>query len=235
MFSFLNVIVYRVPRHMSFIKGFSACPSCGHRLGAADLVPVFGYLFLKGRCRYCGQKIGIRDTLTELLGGGAALLCASWFPEPAAAFTAFGFFSVLVVTALLDADTMEIPDGCWSALAALAVVSYFTMDGEPLVSRLIGMACISVPMFLMALLIDGACGGGDIKLTAAAGLFLGWKLMLVSGAVAILLGGGYGIYLLLTGKKGRKEHFAFGPFLCMGMAVGLLWGQQLIDWYLGFL
>ena len=173
MFSFLNVIVYRVPRHMSFIKGFSACPSCGHRLGAADLVPVFGYLFLKGRCRYCGQKIGIRDTLTELLGGGAALLCASWFPEPAAAFTAFGFFSVLVVTALLDADTMEIPDGCWSALAALAVVSYFTMDGEPLVSRLIGMACISVPMFLMALLIDGAFGGRGYKADGRRGAVSG--------------------------------------------------------------
>ncbi|WP_283245059.1 prepilin peptidase [Qiania dongpingensis] len=235
MFSFLNVIIYRVPRHMSFIKGFSMCPSCGHRLRAGDLVPVLSYLLLKGKCRYCKKSIGMRDTVIELLGGGAALLCAANYKEWPAALTVFLFFSVLTVTALIDADTMEIPDGCWIALAALAAVSVFTMDGVSIPSRIIGMICVSVPMLLVTLIVREAFGGGDIKLTAAAGLFLGWKLMLVSGAMAVFLGGGYGIFLLASGKKKRKDHFAFGPFLCVGMAAGILYGQPLIDWYLSFL
>nr|WP_269141901.1 A24 family peptidase [Lientehia hominis] len=235
VFSFLNVIVYRVPRHMSFIKGFSICPACGHRLRAGDLVPVLSYLLLRGKCRYCKKPIGLRDTVTELLGGGAALLCAAHYVEWPEALTVFLFFSALIVTALIDADTMEIPDGCCIALTALAAVSVFTMGGTSILSRIVGMVCVSVPMLLVTLIVKGAFGGGDIKLTAAAGLLLGWKLMLISGAIAVFLGGGYGIYLLASGKKKRKDHFAFGPFLCAGMAVGILYGQPLIDWYLGFL
>lgn len=236
IFSFLNVMIYRIPRKMNFVKGRSLCPSCGHTLRAADLVPIVSYLFLGGKCRYCGQRIGVRDTLIELLGGILALVCAWHYrAQPAAAATAFVFFCTLTVTAFLDMDTMEIEDGCWIAALVLAVVSYFTMPGVSVVSRLIGMVCVSVPMLLLTIIIPGAFGGGDIKLMAACGAFLGWRLVLVSMALAILLGGIWGIYLLAAKKKSRKDHFAFGPFLCMGMLFGLLYGEKLIDWYIHFL
>lgn len=236
VFSFLNVIIYRLPRQKSFVRGRSFCPACGHTLKAADLVPVFSYLFLRGKCRYCGQKIGPRDTLVELGGGLLALLCAWLYRDaPAAGVTVFAFFCVLTVVAFIDADTMEIPDGCHIAILLLAVVSYFTMPGTSLLSRLIGMVCISVPMLLLALLISGAFGGGDIKLMAACGAFLGWRLVLVSALLGLLFGGLWGIYLLAAKKKGRKEQFAFGPFLCVGMLLGILFGETLIDWYMGFL
>lgn len=235
VFSFLNVIVYRVPRQMSFIKGFSICPACRHRLGAADLIPVCSYIFLRGKCRYCKTAIGSRDTLIEVLGGVAALLCVWKFENYGTALTVFAFFCVLTVVAFLDIDTMEIADGCHVAIVVIAGISVFTMPDITIPDRIIGAVCVSIPLLLMTLAVAGAFGGGDIKLMAACGLFLGWKMTLVSTALAIFLGGGYGCYLLITKKKDRKDYFAFGPFLCMGMAVGVLYGRLIIDWYLSFL
>ncbi|MCH1983051.1 prepilin peptidase [Ruminococcus sp. OA3] len=235
IFSFLNVIIYRVPRGMSFVRGHSACPACGQRLRAKDLIPIFSCLSLKGKCRYCGETIGTRDTWTELLGGGLAILSFYQYENCGTAATVFAFFCVLTVVAFLDLDTMEIEDGCSVAIVAVAILSVFTMPGLPIISRLTGALAVSVPMLILTLLVPGAFGGGDIKLMAASGLFLGWKLTLVSMAIAVLSGGIYGIFLLAAKKKERKDHFAFGPFLCLGMALGLLYGQPLIDWYLGML
>ena len=239
VFSFLNVIVYRVPKKMSFIRGRSACPACHHELGAADLIPIFSYLLLRGKCRYCGGKIGVRDTLTEAAGGAAALFCAIYYGydggDYAKAVLVFAFAGVLTVVALMDLDTMEIADGCSIAIVVLTAAGLFFMKDITIGQRLIGMVCISVPMLLLAIAVPGAFGGGDIKLMAAGGLFLGWRTVLASAIIGILLGGGYGIYLLASGKKGRKEQFAFGPFLCAGMILGLLFGNQMIDWYLGIL
>lgn len=235
IFSFLNVVIYRVPRGMSFVRGHSVCPACGQRLRAGDLIPIFSYLFLRGKCRYCGKTIGSRDTWVELLGGGLAVLSFYQYENIETAVTVFAFFCVLTVVAFLDLDTMEIEDGCSAAIVLIAAVSVFTMPGLPIVSRLIGAVLVSVPMLVLTLLIPGAFGGGDIKLMASSGLFLGWKLTLVSMAAAVLFGGIYGIYLLAAKKKERKDHFAFGPFLCLGMVLGLLCGQPLIDWYLGML
>lgn len=246
IFSFLNVIIYRVPRKMSFVKGFSMCPECGRRLGAKDLVPVFSYLFLKGKCRYCGAHIGIRDTLIEVFGGLAALFCCHtyliegsgklWFgnlkfDNLGVALTVFGFYCVLTVVAFLDIDTMEIEDGCHLAVLVLTVAAVFTMPDVSIPARLIGAVCVSLPMLLLTLAVPGAFGGGDIKLMAACGLFLGWKLTLVSAVLAVLTGGIYGIWLLAAKKMDRKAHFAFGPFLCIGMAVAVPYGMQLLDWY----
>lgn len=232
IFSFLNVIVYRVPRKMSFIKGHSVCPSCGHMLGAADLVPVLSWLLLRGKCRYCKEHVSGRDTLVELLGGLAALFCVLKCETFPAALTVFAFYCIITVTAFLDIDTMEIEDGCWIAAALLAVPAFFTMPGHGIADRLIGMVCVSVPMLVLALIIPGAFGGGDIKLMAGCGLFLGWKATLVSAAIAILLGGGYGIWLLAAKKAERKSHFAFGPFLCIGMAAAVMYADDLIGAYL---
>lgn len=239
VFSFLNVIAYRVPKGMSFVKGRSICPNCGQVLKGRDLVPVFSYLFLRGKCRYCGEKIGIRDTLTEIFGGAAAVFCMVHYGYDGGAYAKavliFIFAGILMVVTLMDIDTMEIADGCSLAIVVLAVLGMFLVREITLPQRFVGMICVSVPMLLLAVLIPGAFGGGDIKLMAAGGLFLGWKTILISMVFGILFGGGYGIYLLASKKKGRKDQFAFGPFLCMGMVAGLLWGDQVIAWYFGML
>lgn len=233
VFSFLNVVIYRVPRHMDFVHGRSHCPDCGHTLSGRDMVPVFSWCFLRGRCRYCHEPIAPRYTLVELLGGGLALLCAWHFGMNWQAASAFAFFAVLTVVACVDADTMEIPDGFVIAGLAAGILSIFAFPGIGWLERIIGVFCVSVPLFLITLVIPGAFGGGDIKLMAACGVFLGWKCSLLALFLAVVTGGFYGIWLLATKKADRKTHFAFGPFLCVGMWAAFLWGESLLAWYLG--
>jgi leader peptidase (prepilin peptidase)/N-methyltransferase len=261
--SFLNVLVYRIPRHLDFVSGRSFCPNCEHQLTALDLLPILSYLALGRRCRYCREPISPRYLLVELAGGllallswwaflgndgGAAILLAEkggavllaadpWLlgasAPVAAALLSFAVLCVLLTIALIDADTMEIPDGLNIALGLLALLSILCGPQIDLLSRGVGIIAVSLPLYVIAFILPGAFGGGDIKLMAAAGLLLGWQQLLVAFFIAVVLGGGYGIFVLLTKRKGRKEHFAFGPALCIGIAVALFAGQALLSWYLG--
>lgn len=233
IFSFLNVVIYRLPRKISFVKGRSHCPSCGAELKWYDMVPVLNWFYLRGKCRVCKAPISFRYPAVEGLGGALALLCFWKCGASAQALTAFAFLGVLAVVTFVDADTMEIPNGLVLAAALTAAAAWLFGEAPVWQERLIGAVCVSVPMLLLTLAIPGAFGGGDIKLMCAAGLFLGWKLSLAAVFLAIVGGGLYGIFLLAARKKGKKEHFAFGPFLCAGMAVALFWGDSLIGWYLG--
>lgn len=234
IFSFLNVVIYRVPLGKDFTKGRSFCPSCGHDLTFLDMIPVFGWLFLGGKCRYCKTRISPRYAIVELFGGIIAVFLCFFYGNYAKSVTVFAFFAILTVIALVDMDTMEIPDGFIVAVLVIGVVSFFTMPELHFVERIVGFFSVSLFLLLIALIIPGAFGGGDIKLMAAAGLIMGWKLNVLALFIAILGGGFYGIILLARKKKGRKDHFAFGPFLCLGLAISLLWGAELINWYLKF-
>lgn len=145
------------------------------------------------------------------------------------------FLALLSIISSVDIATMEIPNTFVIAALVLGIISIFTMPGTSLPSRILGMFVVSVPLLLITLLIPGAFGGGDIKLMAACGLFLGTKLTLLSFAFAVLTGGLYGIWLLVMKKKSGKEHFAFGPFLCLGMAAALFIGDKVWHWYVGLL
>ncbi len=233
IFSFLNVVAYRMPRKISFVTGRSHCASCGATLRWYEMVPVFNWFYLRGTCRSCGARISFRHPAVEALGGVLALLCLRHFGWSAEAFAAYAFLALLTLVALIDADTMEIPNGLVIGVLIVAVAAWGCGFAPSWRERLIGLLCVSVPMLLITLVIPGAFGGGDIKLVAASGAFLGWKMNLVAAFLAVVAGGLYGIYLLATRRKGRKEHFAFGPFLCAGMAAALFWGAPLLEWYLG--
>lgn len=232
IFSFLNVVIYRTPRGISFVKGRSFCPGCGHELSFLDMIPVAGWFLLKGRCRYCKAKVSFRYPAVETLGGILALVCLREGIR-AEAFLEFCFFALLTAVALVDWDTMEIPNGFVAFLGVLGLLSIFLEKEPSLGARLLGMVCVSLPMGIVTGVIPGAFGGGDIKLMAACGLFLGWKKTLLSFFFAVLGGGGYGIWLLLTKKKKGGDHFAFGPFLCAGMLLAQVWGEEILAWYLG--
>ncbi len=145
----------------------------------------------------------------------------------------FLFFSVLITASYQDIKKMEIENGCHAAIIMLAVASSCLTPQIGLASRLAGAVCVSLPLLIITLIVQGAFGGGDIKLMAAGGLFLGWKLTVVAAIVGIFLGGIYVIFLMIKKKAGRNTQIAFGPFLCAGMAISALWGQQLIHWYSG--
>jgi len=171
-------------------------------------------------------------------------LLATWLPFDLAAYSAalistvmvFALLCLLVVVTFIDADTMEIPNSLsiWIAVLGLLALLIGPTSQLPWYDHLIGAVAISVPMFLLAFIIVGSFGLGDVKLMAAAGLFLGWQLVLVAAFIGVVIGGTYGIYLLATRKKGRKEHFAFGPALCAGIALSIFLGHHIITWYGSF-
>lgn len=232
IFSFLNVVVYRFPRKISFVKGFSKCETCGHRLYLWDMIPIFSWFLLGGRCKYCKAKISIRNPLVELLGGVCAIGLLYYYGYTPKAFLYFAFFSLLTVIALIDQDTMEIPNEFVIISLILGIVSIGVLPELSFLSRFLGIFIISLPMLILALVIPGAFGGGDIKLMAACGVLLGFKLEVIATFLAIMLGGIYGAILLVGKKKDRKDHFAFGPFLCIGMVIAILFGEWLFRWYL---
>lgn len=240
VFSFLEVVAYRLPRKMNYVSGRSICPACGETLKGWQLVPVVSFVLLRGKCGFCGARIPWSALVSEMSGGALLMLCFRFF---AAEVTGFNILRALLVFALLaalycvariDAETMEIPNGLVLWCAACGVAAIFLFPEVTLLERGIGLVCVSVPLLLITLLIPDAFGGGDIKLMAACGLFLGWQSCLLAFFFALLGGGGCGAALMLTKKKGGRDHFAFGPFLCGGIALAVFAAEPVLAWYGGF-
>ena len=232
--SFLNVVIYRLTvKGKFFEKSRSYCPKCGAELKWYHNIPVFSYVFLRGRCAFCKEKISPRYPLVELLNAG--LWVANYF--------VFGLswnlliwdvaVSALVAMAFVDIDTKEILYTFMIVIALCGAASFFVPQEVPVVwwERLLGMAVVSVPMLILAL-ITGGMGGGDVKLYVAIGLLLGWKLTLVSVLIAIVLGG-IGAVLLIVLKKAKKgSEMPFGPYIALGVILAGYFGNDLIAWYL---
>lgn len=230
--SFLNVIVYRVPHGISIAKGRSFCPNCHETLRNVDLIPIFSFLFLRGKCHNCKQKISLRYPLVETFTGLIAVLCYLQYGYSFKLVTAFAVAAILIAISLIDLDTMTIPNGLLIAMIVPAAAAVFAFPETGILSRLIGFFAVSLPLLLLTLCIRGSFGGGDIKLMAVGGFLLGWKNTILAGFIGILLGGIAAVILLVSRKKGRKEHMAFGPYLAVGIFVALLYGDRLIGWYL---
>ena len=238
--SFLNVCIYRIPRHIFWVNAHSFCPNCRTKLRWYELIPLFSYLFLGGRCRTCHERISPRYPLVE---GGNMLL---WL----LAYLVFGFgwysimvcvlFSLLLVIACIDLDIMEIPNGLVLAVAVLGlapfIASFFEGSGLPSDlpwwGYLVGVAASSVPLFLLALLTRGGIGGGDIKLMAALGLFMGWQSVLLGTFFGFILGGTMGVVLILVFGRNRRAMMPLAPALALGSVISLLWGQRIIAAFL---
>jgi len=233
--SFLNVVIYRVPRQISFTAGRSFCPACLRQLAAGDMIPVLSRLLLHGRCRYCGAPIPRRYLLVEALTGLLAAAALAVYGPIWAALAAFALIAGLVAVAFIDLDSMEIPNGLLIYLSLPALALLFLLPGVSFASHLIGFFCVSLPMFLIALLVSGAFGGGDIKLMAVCGAALGWQLILVAFFIALLIGGVQAVQIMVTRNNGLKQQFAFGPALAAGVALSILVGPDVVQWYAGLL
>ncbi len=242
--SFLNVCIYRLPLGKSIATSPSACPACEHHLGPLDLFPVFSYLFLGGKCRYCKGKISAQYPLIEALNGvlWTLLYVRFGFVWPLPIYMAL--VSLLIVISAIDFKHMEIPDGLVIAGlvlgAAQLAAAVFTPHFDVWYSYLIGFAAGGLPLLLIALfcmyvLKKDAMGGGDIKLMAFTGLVIGWKLVVTAYIIGIFTGALAGVMLMALGKRKRSDAIPFGPFLSFGVVMSVFFGHTLINWYLGFL
>lgn len=229
--SFINVVIYRVPMGISVVKGRSYCPACHTKLAWFTLIPIFSWLLLKGKCQTCKEDISIRYPIIEIVGGIFGLFCFYHYQFSWMTILSFSIVMCLVAITVIDLDTMTIPNGLVMIMAILAVYSWFLNPTLTLFSRVIGMFCVSGFMLIVTYCVPGSFGGGDIKLMFVIGFLLGWKNTILAFFIAVLVAGGYAVYLLMTRKKGRKQHIAFGPYLCLGTFVALLYGSKLIYWY----
>lgn len=231
--SFLNVVIARWPEGRSVVTPPSACPRCGRPIAWYDNVPLLSFLLLRGRCRQCRAPIAWRYPLVEALTGALFALVA-WTRGLSAELPAALFLTAaLVAITAIDLDHQLIPDvitlpGIVVGLAASA------LTGRPSwLESVLGVVVGGGLFFLIIVLSGGGMGGGDMKLGAMLGAFLGWKAGLLAVFAAVLAGGALAVVLLALGRKGRKDPVPFGPFLALGGLLALLWGEPLLAWYLG--
>jgi leader peptidase (prepilin peptidase)/N-methyltransferase len=240
MGSFLNCAAWRIAHGESFIKGRSHCTTCGHVLGASELIPVLSWVIQRGRCKVCKQKISLRYPLTELFFGLLTLLCLLRFDLTLLCLRNWILICCLFCLSLVDMEKYIIPDGILIFAAAVWLVfAPFVYDGwmdagKGLLAAIIyGGGILLVSLALDKILKKDSLGGGDIKLIAVIGLYLGLVAPLFMMILACVTGL---LFLVIRNKfvKNSPEQMPFGPFISAAAAVMLLYGDLFLSWYMGF-
>ncbi|SCX08788.1 leader peptidase (prepilin peptidase) / N-methyltransferase [Lachnospiraceae bacterium YSD2013] len=230
--SFLNVCMIRIPRGESIVTEGSHCMKCGYRLRWYDLIPLFSWLFLRGKCRKCGEKISPQYPVVEFINGAVYVFVFVLKGITIESLLLCLLFSALFTLSVIDFKTYEIPVGFNIFIAVLGLVRLFT-DLSNWKDYLIGAVSISLFLLILLLVSKGrAIGGGDVKLMAAAGLFLGWKCAILAFMVGCILGACIHLIRMKVSKEGSV--LAMGPYLSAGIFIAALWGVNIITWYLGF-
>lgn len=232
--SFCSAWAWRIVHGESIVRGRSHCAVCGHVLSAPDLVPLLSWLFLRGKCRWCGAPISRRYPAAEAVSAVffASILLRCGLTWACLRFLILG--SLLLVLSLVDLDVRELPDGLLLAAAGCALLRLPAERLPGLKSALIGAVAVSVPLLLLVLLADRVMGretmgGGDIKLFAVLGLHFGPALTLL----LLILSCFTGLLFALLGRLGRGEEFPFGPAVALAAWVTALAGEPVLRWYWG--
>lgn len=231
--SFMNVCILRIPAGESIVTGPSHCMTCGKRLKWYELIPIFSWLALRGRCSGCHSRISAQYPLIEAANAVLWLLVCARFGLTPDSILGCLFASVLLVASFIDARTREIPPGTTIFVAVLGILRLLIhlSDWE---SALLGLVCVSGVLLLVLLVTGGrGVGGGDVKLMAGTGLFLGFRLNLLAFFMGCVLGAAIHLLRMRFAHAGRD--LAFGPYLSAGAVIALLWGDALISWYIGLL
>ncbi len=231
--SFLNVVIYRIPLKLSVVKGYSFCPKCNKRLTILDLVPLFSYIFLLGKCRYCKEKISFRYPLVETLNALFYLLIYLAYGFSVETLIYFIVSSCLVSLSFIDIDKKIIPDRFQIIIGICAIILLIFSNNISPLDRVIGLFIISVPFLIIALF--GGMGEGDVKLFAVCGFLIGWKLILLSMLISSIVAAIVGIYLMIVKKADKKSEIPFGPYIALAVLVSILFGENIINAYLSLI
>jgi leader peptidase (prepilin peptidase)/N-methyltransferase len=236
--SFLNVCIYRLPSSMSIIKpSRSFCPQCKSAIKFYDNIPVFSYIWLKGRCRNCKASISLRYPLVELITGILAIAILFLFGLTLEGLVYFIFISSLLVITFIDIDHKIIPDIITLPGIPIGLLASFVLPAMTFISSLVGLLVGGVSLLLVAWVYSlithkEGMGGGDIKLLGMIGAFLGWKGVIFTIFAASLTGTLVGIIVMLQKGKNLKFAIPFGPFLSIGAMSYVFFGEKVVFWYL---
>lgn len=231
--SFLNVCIYRIPKKEDIAVERSHCMHCGHVLQWYELIPLFSFLIQGGKCRSCKKKISWQYPIVEALNAVLWIAVVLIWGIRWESVLFCLCTSVLIVITVIDERTMEIPFGCNVFIAVLGAIR-LALDYSHWYEYVIGFFTVSLFFLLIVWITKGrGMGGGDVKLMAAAGLLLGWKCIILAMMIGCVLGSVIHIGKMIFIKK--KEHvLAFGPYLCAGIYLTILFGEPIIKWYISF-
>ncbi len=234
--SFLNVCIFRLPAGKSIVKPPSACPACGRPIRWYENIPLLSYIFLRGHCRGCNAAIALRYPIVELLTGLAALAVVTHFGIRLQSLIYFLFVAALILVTFIDIDHRIIPDIVSLPGIPIGFAASFILPQVGWTDSLLGILLGGGSLLVIAWgyqLIAGreGMGGGDIKLLAMIGAFLGWKGVLFTILSASFIGTLVGLTLMLQARKGMKLAIPFGPFLSIGSILYLFFGGRIIHWY----
>jgi leader peptidase (prepilin peptidase) / N-methyltransferase len=242
--SFLNVVIYRLPAGISLLWPPSRCPYCLNTLRKHENVPILGWVWLKGRCAHCGSPISVRYPAIEMTAGLLFVLVFLTFGWTLPTWGYWVFLSWLLVLSFIDLDTMTLPNvltqsGLILGLVFQMVRGYLEPSGW-IPQLMVGIVAAVVGIWLIDLIsVAGhlalgqeAMGGGDAKLMAMMGAWLGWKSLLVAGFLGCAAGAFVGGAALFMGWIDRRQPIPFGPFLALGAAIATIWGDAIVSAYL---
>ena len=235
--SFLNVCIFRLPKEESIVWPGSHCPHCKNAIKFYDNIPVVSYFLLRGRCRYCKGSISLQYPLVEGITALSSLFLIIKFGPSLSYLVYFAFVSALIVITVIDLYHQIIPDvislpGIGVGLLVSLIIPQITFSNS-----LIGVLLGGGSLFLVATLYQWlfkreGMGGGDVKLLAMIGAFLGWKAVILTILLSSLIGSVTGITIMVLKGKNFKYAIPFGPFLSLGAVISLFYGQNIINWYL---
>ncbi len=234
MGSFLNVCIYRIPKGKSISYPPSHCPKCENRLKPLDLIPILSYIIGRGKCRYCGEGISPQYPIVEFLNGFIYVLIYLKFGLTVYFFKYAILSSLLIVISFIDFKYQIIPDRLNIFCLSIGIVFIIlNLNRTSLVNSTIGLFIGGGLFLVIAIATKGAMGGGDIKLMGALGLCLGWRDILLISLLSFVIGAIVSVILLASKIKGRKDYIPFGPFIAIAAVVTMLYGDQLIQMYIG--
>ena len=236
--SFSNVCIYRIPRNESVIYPASHCPKCRTKIKPVDNIPLLSYILLKGRCRNCGSKISVQYPVVEFLTGLIYLIIYLIYGLSIQSLVYIILSSALIIIAFIDLQEQMIPDiislpGIVAGLILSFIVLYRSFINSAL-GTLVGGGIILIIAWVGSIIFKKeTMGGGDVKLAAMIGAFLGWRYTIISLFLGFFLGALTGIILIMAKIKKREDAIPFGPFIALGSIITLLCGEKILLWYLG--
>lgn len=231
--SFLNVLIYRIPKKENLVMTRSHCMSCGYQLRWFDLIPLFSFLALGGKCRKCKTRLSVQYPIIEALNGVLYLAVFARYGVSVESLLYCLLFSALLALSVIDFRTYEIPTGFNYFILTLGLIRVVTDFGNwP--EYAIGLVAVSLVLYLIYRVSNGAAiGGGDVRLMAATGLLLGWKRNILAFLLGCIIGSVIHLARMKISKADRV--LAMGPYLAVGVAIAAMWGTEMIAWYLGIL
>lgn len=234
--SFLNVCIFRVPNEESISYPPSHCINCDHRLMPLDLIPIFSFIFLRGRCRYCKEEISFQYPIVEALNCILYIIIFFEYGVSIATLKYFVLISLLIVISFIDYKTQYVYQSniifgliCGIIFMLINFMLYKSGGLDCIMGSIIGFLIIKT-----IVLITKGMGDGDAEIALVCGLFLGVKGILLGLFLSVIIGGASGVLIIILKLKNLKDKMAFGPFIAVGTFISMIWAKEILEWYMKF-